>query len=506
MRDCPQAKVVAYIALAAVSVLSGPAAARAQDGPDGVGAARRAPVGPDSVAVRIERVAGGLVLPIQVRGEDPVRFDLRSRMRHHRVPAVSVAVVEGARIVWARAWGEADPAAGVRAGEGTLFQAASVSKPLAALAALRLADQGRIDLDEAVDHVLRAWRIPRAPGHASGAVTLRRLLSHTAGLSVHGFPGYAAGDDLPDLPEILEGRGRANSPPVVVDGDPGGEWRYSGGGYAVAQLLVEEVTGRPFAEVMREILDELGMRESTVAQPLPDTLHALAAVGTRANGRPVPGRWRAYPVSAAGGLWTTPSDLARYMIAVGRWLAGEEGGVLSPGMTREMLVPGPNRWGLGPTTAGGGLDFRFAHDGSSEGYRSRFVYFPRRGIGAAIMTNGDGGDALAEEILYAVAAEYEWPDIAPRRVNALPLSAAVAIEYAGRYRVPEAPDMGVALQWRAGRLELRVGGGPPSRVVRVGRDRFVIMSDGAPLRFERGPDGRVSAAIAYGTRALRERR
>ena len=464
------------------------------------------PPPPDSVEARIDRVTRGLLLPVRIRGEEPVRFEIESRLRHHRVPAVSVAVIEGGRIEWARAWGLARVAGGVEADTATLFQAASISKPIAALAPLRLADRGRVELDAEVDRYLRTWGIPRDSKHEAGGVTLRRLLSHTAGLSVHGFRGYAADEDVPGILEVLEGAGRANSPPVVVEVQPGSEWRYSGGGYTVAQLLVEEVAGRPFADEMREILDELGMWSSTYGQPLPDSLADRAAAGYRAPDAPIRGRWHTYPEAAAAGLWTTPSDLARYAILVGRWLAGEEGGVLSPAMTRDMLAPGKNGWGLGPATAGEGLDFRFEHDGSSEGYRGKLVTFPRRGIGAAIMTNGDGGDALVREILYAIAEVYEWPDIAPRRVTALPLSATVAIEYAGRYRVPEAPDLGVELEWRGGRLELRVGGRPAAPVARVGRDRFVILSDGAPLRFERGPDGRVGAAVAYGTRALRERR
>lgn len=507
-RTSPGVSVALALAAGAAAWPAAPvrALAPAQDPPARIAGPHATSASSDSVDTRVERVTRGLVLPIQVRGEEPLRFDLRARMRHYRVPAVSVAVVEGERIAWARAWGVADPGSGVPVDEATLFHAASISKPIAALAALRLADRGRIGLDTDVDEALAGWRIRRDPRHPDGEITLRRLLSHTAGLSVHGFRGYAEGEELPGLREILDGAGRANSPPVVADGEPGGEWRYSGGGYAVVQLLVEELTRHPFELVMRGLLDELGMRTSTYAQPLPDSLAARAAAGTRESGRPVAGGWHSYPEAAAGGLWATSSDIARYAIAVGRWLAGEEGGVLSPGMTREMLAPGPNRWGLGPATAGGGIDFRFEHTGSSEGYRSRFVYFPRRGIGAVIMTNGDAGDALGEEILYAIADEYDWPDIAPRRVTSLPLSAGVAIEYAGRYRVPEAPDMSVTVEWRAGRLELRVGDGAPARVVRVGRDRFVILSDGAPLRFERGPDGRVSAALAYGTRALRERR
>lgn len=480
----------------------GQGAERSDPGAVGAPAATEDSV-PGPVAAAIEAVAGGLLLPVQVLGESPARHRIEARMRHHRVPAVSVAVVEGGRIAWARAWGMADVAEGRPADPTTLFQAASVSKPVAALAALRLADRDRIDLDADVGRYLRRWRPPRAAGAPRAPVTLRELLSHTAGLGVHGFRGYAAGEPVPGTVEVLEGAGPANSPPVLPELPPGSEWRYSGGGYVVAQLLVEEVTGRPFAREMRGILDALGMTGSTFSQPLPDSLRARAAAGYRSDGSPLEGGWHTYPEEAAAGLWATPSDLARYMIEVGRWLGGEEGGVLSPAMTREMLTPGANGWGLGPGTAGSGLDFRFEHGGSNEGYRAHLVYFPRRGIGAVIMTNGDEGTALAREVLLSIADAYRWPDIVPEQVRALPLEARAAIGYAGRYRIPEAPDLPLRIEWRAGRLRLRLGDRPPAELVRVAADRFVIMADGTPLRFERGPGGRVVAAVAYGSRASR---
>ncbi len=458
---------------------------------------------PGIIEARIARIERGLLRPVEVRGRPPVRYGLEARMRHYRVPAVSVAVVQGGTIEWARAWGLADAGTGRPADTATLFQAASISKPVAALAALRLVDRGRVDLDADIGRYVKDWVPPRAAGVGDAPVTLRRLLSHTAGLTVHGFLGYEAGEEVPDVLEVLEGTGPANSPPVAVDLPPGTRWRYSGGGYTAVQLLVEEVTGRPFVLVMRRVLDAIGMTGSTWEQPLPDSLVGRAAVGYRKDGSPVAGRWHTYPEMAAAGLWTTPSDLARYAIAVGRWLAGETGGVLTPARTREMLEPGLEGWGLGPSTAGSGLDFRFQHGGANEGYRSRFVYYPRRGLGAFVMTNGDAGDALVEEILLSVAAEYAWPDPSPRRIRALPLDAREARDYAGRYRIAGVPDVPVLVQWRGGRLTLRAGAREPSEIVRVARDRFVVLSDGEPLAFERDAAGRVVAMTAYGTRATR---
>jgi len=426
-------------------------------------------------------------------------------MKVHRVPAVSVTVIEGSTIQWSRAWGLADVAMGLAATTDTRFQAASISKPLTALAVLRLIERGRLGLDEDVASYLAGWDIPRLQG-VSGAITVRGILSHTAGLSVHGFAGYREGTRVPNTLEVLAGEAPANSPPVVADRAPGSEWRYSGGGYTVAQLLVETLTGRSFELEMRDILDELGMTSSTFAQPPPDTLTSAVAVGYRQSRESVQGRWHTYPEMAAAGLWTTPTDLARYALAVASWFRGEMDGVLSPGMTRTMLAPGLNGWGLGPSTAGEGLDFRFQHGGSNEGFRSELVYFPRRGLGAVILTNADGGSPLIGEILAGIAQEYEWPAYRPREIRALELTASAGRQYAGQYRIEAAPDIAVTARWRRGRLELQIGDASPSELFYVSRDRFLVAVDGADLRFERDATGRVSAMIAYETRARRIRR
>lgn len=452
---------------------------------------------------RIDRVTRGLRLPVEVRGRDPWRGRLRERMEAHHVPAVSVAVMEGGEIAWSRAWGWADSADGVPATPATRFQAASISKPVAALAALRLVEAGRVGLDEDIEPLLGGWRIPRALAAGPEPVTLRGLLSHSAGLTVHGFEGYAVGDSLPSTIDVLRGRGPANSPLVRVTGPPGAAWRYSGGGYTVVQHLVETLAGRPFAVVMRPILDALGMTSSTYEQPLPDSLASGAAAGHREDGSNLAGSWHVYPEAAAAGLWTTPTDVARFAVALGRWAAGRTGGVVSPELARTMLEPGLGGWGLGPAVSGAGLDLRFEHAGANEGYRSRFVYFPRRGIGAVVMTNGDDGGPLADEILFALSDEYGWPAIRPREVRAVPLATADAIGYTGTFRLDDAPDVRVVIRWRGGRLEIRVGDREPAELIPVAADRFIIASDGEELRFERDTRGRITSARAYGSRARR---
>ncbi len=256
---------------------------------------------------RQARVEQGLRHGVEIAGQSPPTFDLQERMKHYQVPGVSIAVMEGGRIVFAKAYGMADVETKRAATPETLFQAASISKPVAAMVAMRLVEQGKLSLDEDVSRKLKAWKLPASPALAQQKITLRRLLSHTAGTTVHGFEGYAPGTPVPTLLQVLKGDPPANSKPVVPELEPGSRWRYSGGGYQIVQLLIEEATGLPFAAAARElILQPLGMRTSTFEQPLPATLRMRAATGYRPAGRPVEGRYHTYPEQAAAGCGRHP--------------------------------------------------------------------------------------------------------------------------------------------------------------------------------------------------------
>jgi CubicO group peptidase (beta-lactamase class C family) len=230
---------------------------------------------------------------------------------------------------------------------------------------------------------------------------------------VHGFAGYASGAPLPTLVQVLNGEPPANSAPIRVDIEPGTIWRYSGGGYVVAQQLVQDVTGEPFPKLMHDtVLKPIGMTRSTYEQPLPKGRLAEVATPYRPDGQPVPGGPHVYPEMAPAGLWTTPSDLARYAIEVQRSLSGLSNHVLSAAMVRQMLTPGLNHQGLGPAVGGSAAHPYFTHGGSNEGYKCNLMAY-NDGDGVVIMTNGDNGGQLASEILRSVAYEYGWPDFQP---------------------------------------------------------------------------------------------
>ncbi len=369
-------------------------------------------------------------------------------MEHYHVPGVSVAVLDSGRVAWAKGYGVVDVTTGARVKPETLFQAASISKPVAAMAALRLVEDGLLELDAPVNQYLKSWKLPDTPFSEDKPVTLRHLLTHTGGLTVSGFPGYSVGDPMATTVEVLDGSGPANTAPIRVDTIPGSLWRYSGGGYTVMQQLLVDVTGKPFPELMAElVLDPVGMPISSYVQPLPPGRVSYAATAHLPDGTPVKGKWHIYPEMAAAGLWTNPTELAQLAMEVQAAFRGESSRVLSQEMTRAQLTPGLGGYGLGFGVEGEGSAARFSHGGSNHGFRAQFLAFIEGGRGVFVMTNGEQGSALAREIILAVAREYQWPGPQYQEVILANLSPEILREIAETYRhqkpayIPMAPRL-----------------------------------------------------------------
>jgi CubicO group peptidase (beta-lactamase class C family) len=389
----------------------------------------------DALEDRIARVETGLLTHNVVRGDD-ARLTIEERLRFYRVPAVSVAVIDRGRIDWARAWGTAEAGRASAADTTTLFQAASISKPVTAAGALQLVEDGVLTLDGDVNQWLDSWRVPESSFTVAQPVTLRRLLSHTAGTTVSGFPGYVAGDPIPMLVQILEGSGPANTEPVEVDTVPGSQFRYSGGGYSIVQLLIEDVTGSSFSAFMEErVLGPAGMTRSTFAQPLPADRADEAATAHGLEGAPIPGRYHIYPEMAAAGLWTTPSDLARFVLEIQRAVTGFEGGAVSPESAHLMLSRREgDPYGLGLWVDGAADSLWFYHGGSNEGFQAWMMGSGAGGRGLVVMTNGVGGFGLAMEIVRSIGREYGWDLFPPNEHDAVPVPIDRLAGLTGTYR------------------------------------------------------------------------
>jgi len=364
------------------------------------------------VLERRQAVESSLLPDVVVIGRPVPSWKIRDRMEHHNVPGLSIAVINDGVIEWAAGYGVKQVRRSDSVTVSTLFQAASISKPVTAAAVLRLAERGVLDLDVDISEYLMSWRLPPNEHTAESPVTLRGLLAHHAGVSVHGFPGYVAGEDVPTAQNVLEGKG--NTDPVEVVSVPGEQDRYSGGGYVIAQVLLEDLTGERFPSVMEaEVLGPMGMSNSTYEQPLPERLAAVAAVGHDENGAPIQGRWRTYPELAAAGLWTTPMDLARFLLDLRAAYLGNTEAALEPATVRKMLSKYVGDRGLGFRVEGTGDGLIIYHGGGNRGYRSFSVLYPITGDGAVVMTNAEGGSELRMEVLRAVSRVYGWPDFHP---------------------------------------------------------------------------------------------
>lgn len=447
----------------ALAALAGPAAA--------------APSARDKA--HIAAIENGLLPAVVIEGRPLPTRTLGERMRADRVPGVSIAFFENGHIEWVKAYGVADVASGRRVTPETLFQAASISKSLTATAALRLVQDGKLDLDQDVNTRLKGWKVPDSAFTARRKVTLRALLSHTAGLTVHGFPGYA----------------------------PGAHWDYSGGGYVIVQLMMTEATGQAFPHLMRQlVLEPAGMTRSTFDHPLPPALKGEAATGYDPAGRPLPGGGRVFPELAPAGLWTTPTDLAHFAIAVQNANTGASHAILTQASARAMMTRRLGHWGLGVNLGPPGGPERFSHSGGNPGFVSDFVAFTggsRQGV--AIMTNGVDDD-LVGDIVRAVSRSYGWPVMGPAEIDAVRLSAAQLAALVGVYEGADGDKVTVTVTASGGRLYAFV----PEELDHEEAElaprtptEFVAVADDTEVEFTIGAGGKASKMAVDGASLTR---
>ncbi len=357
---------------------------------------------------RIHRVETTVVDLPMGENQAPLQMDLLQLMKLYNVPGLSIAVIENYKIAWAKGYGVIETGSSAPVTPKTLFQAGSISKPVAATGALYLVEHGKLALDEGVNEKLKTWKVPESDNTKNEKVTLRRLMSHTAGLTVHGFPGYDVNDAVPTLVQIFNGEKPANTAPIRVDMVPGTKEVYSGGGVTIEQQLMMDVSGKAFPELMHVlVLDKIGMTDSSYEQPLPSVRAAMTAGGTYADGKMVHGRWHIYPEMAAAGLWTTPTDLSKFAIEIALSKHGKSNRVLSVKMTNEMLKPVLEEAGLGLFMDKNNPG-QFRHNGADEGFQAILTMNADSGNGVAIMANSDNGISVGDVLLQKVAREYGW--------------------------------------------------------------------------------------------------
>ncbi len=406
-------------------------------------------------------------------------FSLLERMRMLNVPGVSVAVLHEGKLDWAAGYGVRDAASGQPVTTDTVFQAASISKPVSSMVALSLAQEGKFAPDTPVNDLLRSWQLPE--DGFEGAVTPRHIMSHTGGLGVHGFPGYRAADALPSVVQVLDGDGPANTGAVRRIEPLGRPMRYSGGGSTVLQLALCDLTGRDFTSLTADqVLGPLGMTRSTYAQPLPVERWPDHSAAHGGDGRVVAGRFHAYPEQYAAGLWTTPTDLLRFAREVQRGLANEEGRVLTSDWVARMLEPQSEQTTMGFFLSTFGDDLWFGHGGANAGFRCQLYGSFDGERGVAVMTNADDGSRLADEIIRGVARVYGWEGFVEPALTLEPAGRELA-SYCGRYAF--GPDRVAIVTLEDEALWFHAPPTRPQRLVPLAPDGFLVLGSQARVEF-----------------------
>ena len=393
---------------------------------------------------KISRIENGLQSNLQIKYPDSVSiqyYNIEERMKELGISGVSIAVMNNGVIEWAKGYGIADSLENRKVTTKTLFQAGSISKPVAATRALQLVDEGRIDLDANVNTYLSSWKLPDNEFTEKEKVTTRRILNHTAGLNIGGFIGYKKGETIPSIPEILDGKG--NTGPVRVYKEPGKGWRYSGGGYTIMQHMITNIEQKQFPEIMKQsVLNPLGMKSSTFENPLPEKYHDIAAAGYNFDGTQVEGKWWNYPEMAAAGLWTTPSELILWAKEIQQIFQTQKDGLLQAKTVNEMLTPSEDDQGLGPYV----LKYTFGHGGADEGFRADLTAWKETPNAVVIMVNSQTGNVIIKEILLSIVQEYNLQGVKPKTRVFKEKSQKELARFTGKYQFPKNGDAKIVIK------------------------------------------------------------
>lgn len=377
---------------------------------------------------RVENsLLGGLVI-------DGKLYSLSERMKHYNVAGLSVAVIDNYQIVWAKGYGYADKKEGRKVTTNTLFEPGSISKSLNAVGILHLAQQGKLDLQQDINQYLVNWKFPYDTVSHGKKITTAQLLSHTAGLTVHGFPGYQRDSVIPAVTDILDGRAPSNTEAVRSLAEPGTGPRYSGGGTLITQQMLTDLTKQPYEQYMYEhVLRPLGMTNSSYNQPPAVSQRKDLATGYKRNGNEVPGKYFVYPEKAAAGLWTTPTDICKYILEMQQAYQGKSSKLLNQEMVKLHITPYKYDVAMGTFIWDWNGEQYFNHTASNEGFSGLFVGGLTNGKGAAIFVNSDDA-SVAFELLNSIALTYNWKGFRkPEEITTVPVNDTITSKYIGHY-------------------------------------------------------------------------
>ncbi|CAN5594165.1 hypothetical protein BH23BAC1_BH23BAC1_43230 [soil metagenome] len=420
---------------------------------------------------------------------------LQERMKEYNIPGLSIAVIKDFKVEWAKGYGFADLQKKIPVTTQTLFQAASINKSLNGLGVLKLVEQKKLDLDQDINNYLTSWKFPYDTAKTKSKITSKILLSHSAGLSVHGFRGYAPGEAIPDLVQILNGEAPANSAPVRSMFEAGTKVQYSGGGTTISQLLVMDITKQAYHQYMQmNVLKPLHMINSFYTVPPPANRTSLLATGYRREGGEVDGKFHFYPEQAAASLWTNPIELCQFIIEMQLALEGKSK-YLSKETATIMVTPFMDEAALGVFIKNVGEDKYFNHGGANEGFRCQYYGSLEGGNGVVVMVNSDNG-AIIEEIINSVATVYGWKDFYKPQIRLIvPVADDVLDTYAGEYQL--APEFKIKITREGHALKVEATNQPVFDLFAEAQNKFFLKVVDAQIEFLKDDSNKIAKLILY---------
>ncbi|ASU34235.1 serine hydrolase [Mucilaginibacter xinganensis] len=451
---------------------------------------------PSDISEKIRRVEQNLLPNIQTGNEGPMT--IQDRMAFYKVHGVSIAVIHNYKLEWAKGYGYADDSLKLAVTPQTLFQAASISKSINSVGVLKLVQDKKIDLYTDINTYLTTWKFPYDSLSKNKKITVANLLSHTGGLTVHGFGGYEKGEPLPTIPEILDGKKPANSDAVRSMYAPGIKSEYSGGGITISQQIVMDVTHQPYDKFMYDnVLKPLGMTSSTYAQPPVNNKPWLLATAYRDNGKALKGKYHIYPEQAAAGLWTNPTDLSKYIIETQLALKGTSKKVLDQQTTRLRLTPYIDKnaaLGVFIDSLQDGVKY-FEHGGANEGFRCQYYGRMEGGNGVVVMVNSDNGNIMSE-IVNSVANVYDFKGLNRSKVRKEVAVADTTLQkYTGKYEL--APGFILTVTREGNSLFGQATGQGKIQLYAESNNKFFLKVVDAEVEFVKDDKGQITKAVLY---------
>jgi len=440
---------------------------------------------------KITRVENNLVGTIQSPGEHPA--NINDRMLYYHIHGLSIAVIQNYHILWAKGYGWADLSKKIPVTASTLFQAASISKSLNGVGLLKLVQEKKLDLYADINTYLTGWKFPYDSLSKGKKINVANLLSHTGGLTVHGFPGYELGKDRPTVEQILDGKTPSNSPAVRSMYEPGLRSEYSGGGITISQLILTNITHQPYDEYMKkEVLQPLGMTSSTYAQPPTGIDPNLLATAYDRNGEEITGKYHIYPEQAAAGLWTNPTDLAEYIIETQLAYEGKSAKVLDQQTTRLRLTPYlDNAAALGVFIDKPDSTAYFQHGGANEGFRCQYYGSLAKGNGVVVMVNSDNGNIMAE-LINSVAKVYDFKGLYRSRTT-IAVADSLLEKYTGQYAIT--PAFILVISKEGNQLFAQATNQPKFKIFAETPTKFNPGEFPARIEFIKDTNGRINSLI-----------